>query len=149
MRLILAIFGLTFIFAENYVEILSESRSEMLREYRFGPWIVEDGKLEDGQDWGWMTLGKLTWPVGRCFKCEDYRVGIESGEYLEYCLHPVTENIGMIDHDGNSILESCGTTGNCFTAIKDKLKCIFLIIKLSTGNSSPDDRLLSAYIHYV
>ena len=36
MRLILAIFGVTFIFAENDVEILSESRTEMLREYRYG-----------------------------------------------------------------------------------------------------------------
>ena len=52
MRLILAIFGFTFIFAENDVQILSESRSEMLREYSFGPLIVEDGQLEDGQDPG-------------------------------------------------------------------------------------------------
>lgn len=44
MRLILAILGLSFIFAENDVEVLSESRSEMLREYRFGPLIVEDGQ---------------------------------------------------------------------------------------------------------
>ena len=36
MRLILAIFGVTFIFAENDVQIISESRTEMLREYRFG-----------------------------------------------------------------------------------------------------------------
>ena len=47
MRLILAILGLSFIFAENDVEILSESRSEMLREYRFGPLIVEDGQNRD------------------------------------------------------------------------------------------------------
>ena len=45
MRLILAIFGLTFILAENDVEVLSESRSEMLREYRFGPLIVQLSKL--------------------------------------------------------------------------------------------------------
>ena len=42
MRLILAIFGLTFIFAENDVEILSESRTEMaeinliFRNWTFG-----------------------------------------------------------------------------------------------------------------
>ena len=130
MRLILAIFGFTFIFAENDVQILSESRSEMLREYSFGPLIVEDG-----QDPGWtsyqglwleLTLWSVTWPIERCFKCEDYRVGIESGEYLEYCLHPVTDNIGLTDDEGKAILESCGTTGNCFTAIKDKLKWRFL-----------------------
>ena len=71
----------------------------------------------------------------RCFKCEDYRVGIESGEYLEYCLHPVTDNIGLTDDDGNAILESCGTTGNCYTAIKDKF------IQNSLFNLRPPDSL--------
>ena len=125
MRLILAIFGLTFIFAENDVEILSESRTEMLREYRFGQlstgrFVVEDGQFVDLKIPVDLSLRLLEWPVWRCFKCEDYRVGIESGEYLEYCLHPVTDNIGLTDDDGNAILESCGTTGNCYTAIKDK-----------------------------
>ena len=60
MRLILAIFGFTFIIAENDVQILSESRSEMLREYSFGPLIVEDGQLEDGQDRGWTSYQGLS-----------------------------------------------------------------------------------------
>ena len=28
----------------------------------------------------------------------------------------------MTDDDGNMILESCGTTGNCFTAIKERIQ---------------------------
>ena len=59
---------------------------------------------------------------------------------MEYCLHPVTANIGLTDDDGNAILESCGTTGNCYTAIKEKLKCrFFKNIKLSTENSIHKD----------
>ena len=49
MRLILAIFGLTFTYAENDVEILSESRTEMLREYRFGQFSTGRFVVEDGQ----------------------------------------------------------------------------------------------------
>ena len=49
MRLILAIFGLTFTYAENDVEILSESRTEMLREYRFGQLSTGRFVVEDGQ----------------------------------------------------------------------------------------------------
>ena len=49
MRLILAIFGLTFIFAETDVQIISESRTEMLREYRFGQLSTGRSVFEDGQ----------------------------------------------------------------------------------------------------
>ena len=70
-------------------------------------------------------MGYTDDPIERCFKCEEFRVGIESGDYLEYCLHPITDNIGHLDDDGNSVLESCGTTGNCFTSIKD---CYYFLL---------------------